>query len=173
MTLAAALLKFIFPQHMLPFCRLRPAAGFAASFKLETIKSIICNIVTESYFRQCYNQAEDKKRKVIKMSTVKLSSNNFDNVVIKANKPVLIDFWASWCGPCRMQSPVVEEVSSEVGNSAVVAKLNVDEEPEIAAKFSVMSIPTLIVVKDGKVASQRIGVTPKETLVSMLRSAGA
>ncbi len=107
------------------------------------------------------------------MSTVKLNSDNFDDVVMKANKPVLIDFWASWCGPCRMQSPVVEEVSSEVGDSAVVAKLNVDEEPKIAAKFSVMSIPTLIVMKDGKVASQRIGVTPKETLVSMLRSAGA
>ena len=107
------------------------------------------------------------------MSVLTVNKNNFESEIVKSDRTVLLDFWASWCGPCRMQSPVVEEVSSEVSNSAVVAKLNVDEEPEIAAKFSVMSIPTLIVVKDGKVASQRIGVTPKETLVSMLRSAGA
>ena len=107
------------------------------------------------------------------MSAINLNRSNFEEVVLNADKPVLIDFWASWCGPCRMQSPVVEELGNELEGSAVVAKLNVDENPELAAQFSVMSIPTLIVVRDGRIVGRRTGVTPKATLLSMLNSVRA
>ncbi len=102
------------------------------------------------------------------MSAIELNRNNFEEIVLRSDKPVLIDFWASWCGPCRMQSPIVEEVARELEGSAVVAKLNVDEEPELASQFSVMSIPTLVVMRGGRVAEQRVGVTPKPVLLSML-----
>lgn len=104
------------------------------------------------------------------MSAIQLNRNNFEEVVLNTDKPVLIDFWASWCGPCRMQSPVIEELSEELEGSAVITKLNVDENPEMAAQFSVMSIPTLIFLKDGKMVGRRTGVTPKSTLLSMLNS---
>ena len=107
------------------------------------------------------------------MSVINVSRSNFEEVVANADKPVLIDFWASWCGPCRMQSPVVEELGNELEGSAVVAKINVDENPELAEQFSVMSIPTLVVVRDGKVAGRRVGVTPKGTLRAMLQSVRA
>lgn len=105
------------------------------------------------------------------MPAISLNRNNFEEVVLNSDKPVLIDFWAAWCGPCRMQSPIIEELSSEFGDSAVIAKLNVDENPEIAAQFSVMSIPTLILIKNGKVIDRKTGVTSKAALVSMLNSA--
>lgn len=104
------------------------------------------------------------------MSAISLNSNNFEQVVMNSDKPVLIDFWAAWCGPCRMQSPVIEELADELEDSAVIAKLNVDENPELAAQFSVMSIPTLVIVKDGKVVGRRTGVTPKGTLLAMFDS---
>lgn len=102
--------------------------------------------------------------------SISLNSSNFNEVVLNTEKPVLIDFWASWCGPCRMQSPVIDELGDELEGSAVIAKLNVDENPEIAAQFSVMSIPTLILLKDGKIVGRKTGVTPKATLLSMLNS---
>lgn len=107
------------------------------------------------------------------MSVTTLNRSNFENVVLHTDKPVLIDFWASWCGPCRMQGPIIEEVAETLGDTAVVAKLNVDEEPELASQFSVMSIPTLVFVKAGKIVGQKVGVTPKEELLSLLRSANA
>lgn len=107
------------------------------------------------------------------MSAIHLNSKNFEQVVMDTDKPVLIDFWAEWCGPCRMQAPVIEELADELKDSAVVAKVNVDESPELAAQFSVMSIPTLMVFKDKKFAGRRIGVTPKEKLIAMLDSSRA
>jgi thioredoxin 1 len=104
------------------------------------------------------------------MSAINLNSNNFEQVVMNSDKPVLIDFWAVWCGPCRMQSPVIEELADELEGSAIVAKLNVDENPELAAQFSVMSIPTLVFMKDGKIVGRRTGVTPKEDLLSILKT---
>lgn len=104
------------------------------------------------------------------MSAINLKYSNFKDVVMKTDKPVLIDFWATWCGPCRMQSPVIEELSDELEGSAVVAKLNVDENPELAAQFSVMSIPTLVFIKDGKIVGRRTGVTQKAELISILNS---
>jgi thioredoxin 1 len=116
---------------------------------------------------------KSKPRKVINMSAININKGNFENVVLHSNKPVLIDFWAPWCGPCRMQTPIIEELANEVGSSAVVTKLNVDESPELAAKFSVMSIPTLVVIKDGKVISRKVGVTPKAALKTLISSLSA
>lgn len=89
---------------------------------------------------------------------------------MNSDKPVLIDFWASWCGPCRMQAPVIDELAEELQGKALVAKLNIDENPELAAKFSVMSIPTLVFMKDGKVAWRSSGVKQKSALLSALDS---
>ena len=102
------------------------------------------------------------------MTALKLTQDNFEHEVLKADKPVLVDFWAPWCGPCRMVSPIVEEIAGEVAGRAKVGKVNVDEEPELAARYGVMSIPTLIVVKDGKVVSSTVGAQPKQAILGML-----
>ncbi|KAF0092672.1 MAG: thioredoxin 1 [Fusobacteria bacterium] len=103
------------------------------------------------------------------MSTIKITKDNFEHEVMKSDKPVLLDFWAEWCGPCRMVGPVVEEISKDVTGTAKVGKINVDEEMELAQAFNVMSIPTLIVVKDGKVANQTVGFQSKEALMNLLK----
>jgi thioredoxin 1 len=105
------------------------------------------------------------------MSATTLNEKNFKQVVIDSQYPVLIDFWAEWCGPCRRQSPIIEELAGELEGSATIAKLNVDENPELAAQFSVMSIPTLVIMKAGKIVERRTGVTPKEDLLNMIKSA--
>ena len=102
------------------------------------------------------------------MSVINLNRNNFNEMVLENDQPVLIDFWAPWCGPCRMQSPIIEELADELEGSVTVSKLNVDDNPELAAQFSVMSIPTLVFMKGGKIIAHRTGVTPKETLLSIL-----
>jgi thioredoxin 1 len=104
------------------------------------------------------------------MSAININRNNFKELVLESDKPVLIDFWATWCGPCRMQSPIIEELANELVDTAVITKLNVDEDPELTARFSVMSIPTLIFIKDGKIINRKTGVTNKSTLLSMLNS---
>lgn len=103
------------------------------------------------------------------MSTIKITKDNFEQEVLKSDKPVLLDFWAEWCGPCRMVGPVVEEISKDVSGTAKVGKINVDEEMELAQAFNVMSIPTLIVIKDGKVANQTVGFQSKESLMNLLK----
>ncbi|MDF2840806.1 MAG: trx 1 [Clostridia bacterium] len=103
------------------------------------------------------------------MSVFKITKNNFEQEVINSDKPVLLDFWASWCGPCRMVGPIVEQVAEETINKAKVCKINVDEEPELAQAFSIMSIPTLIVMKHGKVVHNVVGVKQKQAILSMLQ----
>lgn len=102
------------------------------------------------------------------MADVTITDQNFDSEVIKSDKPVLVDFWAVWCGPCIVQGPIVEEVGKSMAGKAKVGKLNVDENPLIAQKYGVMSIPTLMVFKSGTVVRQFIGVQSKEVLMGEL-----
>ncbi len=101
------------------------------------------------------------------MSVVVITKDNFENEVMKSDKPVLLDFWASWCGPCRMVGPIIDEIADEKPDIKV-GKVNVDEQQELAAQFNVMSIPTLVVVKDGKVTNQSAGARPKEDILALL-----
>lgn len=101
------------------------------------------------------------------MSVLKITNQNFESAVINSEKPVLLDFWASWCGPCRMVSPLVDEIAQE-NPQFLVGKVNVDEEPELAQKFGIMSIPTLIVMKGGKIVRQVTGARPKAQLLELL-----
>ena len=101
------------------------------------------------------------------MASIKINNNNFQSEVIKSDKPVILDFWASWCGPCRMVGPILEEISEERPDIKV-GKINVDEESELAAKFRIMSIPTMVVIKDGKVVNQAVGARPKEAILALL-----
>lgn len=101
------------------------------------------------------------------VSLLTITKENFESEVLQANKPVLVDFWAAWCGPCRAISPVVDEIASE-REDVVVGKINVDEQPELAQQFGVMSIPTLIVFKNGQAAEKSVGVVPKENILAML-----
>lgn len=102
------------------------------------------------------------------MSELNINKNNFEQEVLHSDKPVLIDFWASWCGPCRMLSPVISEIAEEYGDKVKVCKVNVDEEEELAAAFRVSSIPMLVVMKDGKVINSSVGVRPKAQIVEMI-----
>ena len=101
------------------------------------------------------------------MSVIHINKNNFQNEVLNSEMPVLLDFWAPWCGPCRMVSPIVDEIATERGDIKV-GKVNVDEQPELAAQFGVMSIPTLVVMKGGKVVNQIVGARPKAQILAML-----
>ena len=101
------------------------------------------------------------------MYVLTITKENFEELVLKSEKTVLLDFWASWCGPCRMVSPIVDEIADE-NPQITVGKINVDEQPELAASFSIMSIPALFVIKQGKIANQIIGYRPKEEILSML-----
>lgn len=102
------------------------------------------------------------------MADVTITDSNFDSEVLKAKEPVLVDFWAVWCGPCQMQGPIVEEVAKAMAGKAKVGKLNVDENPRMAQKYGVMSIPTIMVFKSGMVVKQFIGVQSKEILLGEL-----
>lgn len=101
------------------------------------------------------------------MAEIKITGANFETEVLKADKPVLIDFWATWCGPCRMLSPVIEEIAEEYDGKIIVGKVNVDEEPELAQAFKVVSIPTIVVMKDGKIVNQSVGFQPKASIVKL------
>ena len=102
------------------------------------------------------------------MSVLHITKENFEDEVLRSDKPVLLDFWAVWCGPCRMIAPAVEHIAEEHPEYKV-GKINVDEEPDLARQFGIMSIPTLFVMKDGKVANQAIGVMPKDKILDMLK----
>ena len=101
------------------------------------------------------------------MSTVNIDRNNFSQEVMESDRPVLLDFWAPWCGPCRMVGPVVDEIARERADIKV-GKVNVDEQPELAGQFGVMAIPTLVVMRDGKVVDQAAGARPKAQILAML-----
>ena len=102
------------------------------------------------------------------MSVLKITKHNFEKEVLHSDKPVLLDFWATWCGPCKMVAPIIDEVAEETKEAVKVGKINIDEEGELAEAFSIMSIPTLVVIKDGKVAGSSIGVKPKKAIMSLI-----
>lgn len=108
-----------------------------------------------------------RNREVKDMSVITLTKENFENEVLKSDKKVLVDFWASWCGPCRMVSPIVDEIAEE-RTDIKVGKVNVDEQQELAIKYGVMSIPTLVVIEGGEVVKKQVGALPKEMIVEML-----
>ena len=101
------------------------------------------------------------------MAVIKITESNFEQEVLKAKGKILVDFWAAWCGPCQMLSPIVDEVAEEVGD-ITVGKINVDEEPALAAKFGVMSIPTLIVFENGKIVKQSVGYIGKDEIMDLV-----
>ena len=103
------------------------------------------------------------------MGEIILTSQNFENEVKGSDIPVLVDFWASWCGPCKMLAPIVAEIAEEYAGKVKVGKVNVDEEPELAAEFGITSIPTLIVFKNGERAAMSVGYRPKEELIQLLQ----
>lgn len=101
------------------------------------------------------------------MAEIKITGANFEEEVLKSELPVLVDFWAAWCGPCRMLAPAVAQIAAECEGKVKVGKVNVDEEPELAQRFGIMSIPTVLVFKDGKKVNQSIGLVPKDKLLAL------
>ncbi len=103
------------------------------------------------------------------MAEITVTSKNFEEEVMKSDIPVLIDFWASWCGPCRMLAPVIAQIADEYEGRVKVAKVNVDDEPALANSFKVSGIPTVVLMKDGKIAGQSVGYKPKEQIEALLK----
>ena len=107
------------------------------------------------------------------MGVEKVSDADFETQVLKASEPVVVDFWAEWCGPCKMIAPALEEIAGSLGGKVKIVKLNVDESPKTAQKYGIMSIPTLMMFKNGELASRQVGAAPKQKLEAWITSAAA
>ena len=101
---------------------------------------------------------------------LEVNDSNFDELVLKSDKPVVVDFWAEWCGPCRMVGPIIEEISNEYSGRAIVLKCDVDSSPGVAARYGIRNIPTILFFKDGKIADKQVGAVPKSNFVSKLNT---
>jgi thioredoxin 1 len=109
------------------------------------------------------------KLKIYKMA-LEVNDSNFDEVVLNSDKPVVVDFWAEWCGPCRMIAPIIEELAEQYAGKALVTKCDVDSSPNVAARFSIRNIPTVLFFKDGKVADKQVGAVPKNNFLTKLNA---
>lgn len=127
----------------------------------------VCDFVTEIVKYYGIMKLQIKKKEDKSMSIIHVNKNNFQEEVMQSAEPVLVDFWAAWCGPCRMLSPVLDEVAQE-REDVKICKINVDEEPELAAQYEVMSIPTLMVFEKGQVVKKALGALPKHQVLQML-----
>ena len=103
------------------------------------------------------------------MSTITITKDNFDSEVLQSDKPVLLDFWAAWCGPCKMVSPIIDEIAGEVSDIKV-GKVNVDEEPDLAREYKIMSIPSLIVIENGKIKNSLVGAQSKQKILDLIKA---
>ena len=115
-----------------------------------------------------YNKKKRKDTKIVKvkkMGVMKFKNENFENEVLKSDKPVLVDFFANWCGPCKMMSPIIDEIAEELGEKIKVGKIDVDESKELAAKYNVMSIPTIMIIENGEVKKTFVGLRQKDEIM--------
>ena len=112
-------------------------------------------------------ESQKKTKEANKMTAIHINKTNFHDEIMNSDKPVLLDFWAPWCGPCRMVVPIIDEIARE-RSDVKVGKINVDENPELAGQFGVMSIPTLVVMKDGRIVNRSMGAKPKNAILAML-----
>ena len=103
------------------------------------------------------------------MSVLKITNENFKEEVLNSQKPVIIDFYADWCGPCRMMAPIIDEIAEKLGETAKVGKVNVDDNQELAVEYNVMSIPTIVIIKEGKVTKTFVGVTDKNEILEEMK----
>jgi len=133
----------------------------------ETAPVSLCDIITEKQILTGYTEAIKKNKEGLSMKAININNSNFRDEVMNSEKKVLLDFWAPWCGPCRMVVPIVEEIAKERPDIKV-GKINVDENPELAARFGIMSIPTLVVMENGRIAKQAMGARPKDAILAML-----
>jgi len=115
---------------------------------------------------------EPPTRKEISMSTVKVTDESFEKDVLQASKPVLVDFWAEWCGPCKQIAPALEQIAEALGNQMTVAKLNIEESPTTPSRYGVRGIPTMMLFRDGQMASMKVGAMPKQKILEWLNEAG-
>lgn len=122
-------------------------------------------------FQAIIESSKQKTKEECDMSAINISTNNFQKEVMNSDKPVLLDFWAPWCGPCRMVVPIIEEIAEERPDIKV-GKINVDEQPELAGKFGIMTIPTLVVMKNGEIVKQASGARSKNAIWEMLPTWG-
>ena len=132
---------------------------------------LLCDFVTESFLLTGYTEVTKEKQLNFKeentMKVLHVNKDNFHNEVLNSEKPVLLDFFASWCGPCRMVGPILDEIAEE-REDIKVCKVDIDEQPELASRFRIMSVPTLMVLKDGNIVEQSIGAKPKHQILAMV-----
>lgn len=124
----------------------------------------VANILMSRLRQLHLNYSKSKNR----IMAVEFTDANFEEVALKSDKPVMVDFWAEWCGPCRMVGPIVEEMSNEYEGIAVIGKVNVDDNPEISAKFGIRNIPTIIFLKNGEMVDKSVGAVPKNVLAEKI-----